>query len=48
LSGLGIEASASAKEPLSGGLAALLKLVDCQGLWTALSGAPAGHALLMA
>ena len=32
LSGLGIEAGASAKEPLSGGLAALLKPVDCQVL----------------
>jgi hypothetical protein len=48
LSGLGIEASASAKEPLGGGLAALLKPVDCQGLWTVLSGAQAGRALLMA
>jgi len=48
LTGLGIEASASAREPLSGGLAALLKPVDCQGLWAVNSGAQVGHALLMA
>jgi len=48
LSGLGIQIGASAKEPLGGGFPGPLKPVDCLGLWTVLSGAQAGHALLRA
>ena len=44
---LGIKVTASAKEPLGGVLPALLKPLDCLGLWTVLSGeSPSGHALL--
>jgi len=45
---LGLEVGVSAKEPLGGGFPGPLKPVDCLGLWTVLSGAQAGRALLMA
>jgi len=45
---LGLEVGVSAKEPHGSGFPGSLKPVDCLGLWTVLSGAQAGHALLMA